>query len=69
MSEQYKDRFSEATKELEEKAAYICRSCKKLYNIERAKKNNLSCCGRTITELLQKEFRGHNTYFVNKYYV
>jgi len=56
MSEQYKDRFSDATKELEEKAAYICRSCNKLYSIEDAQDNNLSCCGRTMTELVREGF-------------
>jgi uncharacterized protein YbaR (Trm112 family) len=56
MSEQYKDRFSKATEELEEKAAYICKSCNRLYRIEDAENNNLSCCGRTMTEQLRKGF-------------
>jgi hypothetical protein len=56
MSEQYRDRFSNVTKELEEKAAYICRSCNKLYSIEDAEDNRLSCCGRTMTELVSESF-------------
>lgn len=56
MSNQYTDRFSEASEELEEKAAYICKNCNKQYSAETAKENNQSCCGRTLTELLEESF-------------
>lgn len=37
MSEQYSDRFSEATEELEGKSAYICKSCNRRYSSKEAK--------------------------------
>lgn len=56
MSDHYKDQLSKATEELEENAAYICKRCNRLYKIEDAENNNLSCCGRTMTELLREGF-------------
>ncbi len=56
MSEQFGDRFSEATQEREEKSAYVCKSCNTRYSHKEAKKKNLDCCGRTMSELLQESF-------------
>lgn len=56
MSEEYKDRFSEAEKELSEKSAFVCVSCKTKYSKTEADKQDNSCCGRTLTELLQEGF-------------
>ena len=56
MSDQYKDRFSDATDELTEQSAYVCKSCNKKYKREDAAKQDMSCCGRTLTELVQESF-------------
>lgn len=56
MSNQYKDRFTEAEKEQHNKSAFVCESCKKSYKKEDAEKQNMSCCGRTLTELMQESF-------------
>ena len=56
MSEQYSDRFSEATEELDGKSAYICKSCNRQYSSKEAKEKNLNCCDRTMTELLKESF-------------
>jgi len=54
MTTTYKDRFSEAEKELSEKSAFICTSCKTRYSKEEAKKRDSSCCGRTLSELMRE---------------
>ncbi len=54
MSQKYKDRFTEATNELQEKSAYICKTCNKKYQKEEVVKKDMICCGRTLTELLQE---------------
>jgi len=56
MSKQYKDNFTKAESELSEKSAFICESCKKSYKKEEAVKKDLTCCGRTLTELMQEGF-------------
>ena len=56
MSEKYHDKFSDASKELEEKSAYVCENCKKKYTKKEAEKHNRECCGRTMKELLQESF-------------
>ena len=54
MTTTYKDRFTEAEIELTEKSAFICSSCKTKYGQKEAKKHDMSCCGRTLTELLRE---------------
>ena len=56
MSKEYKDRFSEAEKELEEKNAFICVSCNKKYPKKEAEKHEMSCCGRSMKELTEEGF-------------
>lgn len=56
MSGEYKDRFSEATEELPEKNAFFCKTCNTKYSKKDAEKKELSCCNRTLTELLQEGF-------------
>ena len=56
MSDQYKDRFSEASKEAQDKSGYVCVSCKTKYNKDEAKKKDLSCCGRSMKELVEEGF-------------
>jgi len=56
MSKQYHDRFSNAEDELSEKSAFVCESCNKKYSRKAAEKQDKSCCGRTLTELLQESF-------------
>ncbi len=38
MSEQYNDKFSEASQELEDKSAFICKSCNRKYDKKTEKK-------------------------------
>ena len=54
MGEKYHDRFSKATEELPEKNAFICHSCDTKYSQNEAKSKTMSCCGRTLTELLRE---------------
>jgi len=56
MSSEYKDRFTEAEKEQQEKSAFYCESCNKKFDKAEAKKQDMSCCGRTLTELLEESF-------------
>ena len=56
MSDEYKDRFSEASKELPEKSGYVCESCKTKYNKDEAKEKEHSCCGRSMKELVEEGF-------------
>jgi len=56
MSKQYKDQFTKASDELPKKNAFVCQSCKNTYNKEEAEKKDMSCCGRTLTELMQEGF-------------
>ncbi len=56
MSKEYTDRFSDAEKELQEKNAFKCDSCNTSYTKQEAKKKDMSCCGRSLTELLQEGF-------------
>jgi len=56
MSDKYKDKFSDAEKELSEKSAFECASCKTKYTKPAAEKKANTCCGRTMTELLQEGF-------------
>ena len=56
MANKYHDKFTEAEKELSEKSAYVCESCKKTYRKEDAEKHGKTCCGRTMKELLEEGF-------------
>jgi len=56
MSDTYKDEFSDAEKELSEKSAFKCESCNTTYTRVDAKQKGKTCCGRTMTELLQEGF-------------
>ncbi len=56
MSKEYKDRFNKASEELPEKNAFVCKSCKKTYKKEEAQKQEMACCDRTLTELMQEGF-------------
>ena len=56
MSKKYVDRFSEAEKELKEKSAFECVSCKTKYSKKEVDQKGNTCCGRTITELHQEGF-------------
>jgi hypothetical protein len=51
MSSEYKDRFTEAEKELAEKSAFICESCNKEYGRKDAEDVRMACCGKTLREL------------------
>ncbi len=56
MAKEYKDRFSEAEKELQDKNAFVCLSCNKKYPKKEAAKHEHSCCGRTMKELIEEGF-------------
>ncbi len=56
MSDKYKDKFSDASKELQDKSGFVCESCNKTYTKEDADKQDMSCCGRTLKELVQEGF-------------
>lgn len=56
MSTQYKDKFSEASKKQQDKSAFVCETCNKTYSKDEAVKKDMSCCGRTLKELLQESF-------------
>jgi len=56
MSSEYKDRFSEAEKEQQEKSAFYCESCNKKFGKTAAEKKDMLCCGRTLTELMEQSF-------------
>ena len=54
MTKKYSDRFSEATEELEEKSGFVCETCNKTYSRDKAVKNKMACCNRTLKELVQE---------------
>ncbi len=56
MSTTYKDKFSEASEELQTKSGFVCEICKTTYHKEDAVKKDMSCCGRTLKELVQESF-------------
>ena len=56
MAKKYSDRFSEATKELQEKSGFVCETCNKTYNKDDAVKKDMACCNRTLKELVQESF-------------
>jgi hypothetical protein len=56
MATKYTDRFTDAEKELQEKSAFACETCKKTYNKQDAEQQDMSCCGRTLKELLRESF-------------
>lgn len=53
---EYKDKFTEAEKELSEKSAYVCESCNKTYKQKEANEADMACCGRTLKELHEEAF-------------
>jgi predicted metal-binding protein len=53
---EYKDNFSEASKEQQDKSAFICENCKTKYNKQQVEEKGNTCCGRTVKELLQESF-------------
>jgi len=56
MAAKYSDRFSDATKELQEKSGFVCETCDKTYSKDEAVKKDMACCNRTLKELLQEGF-------------
>lgn len=52
----YDDRFTKATKEQTEKSAFVCKTCNQTYDKQQAENQKMTCCGRTLTELLQESF-------------
>lgn len=56
MTTEYTDKFSEATKDLQEKSGFVCETCNKTYSRDKAVKQDMSCCNRTLKELAQESF-------------
>ncbi|MGK2907214.1 MAG: hypothetical protein ACSLFH_12855 [Desulfuromonadales bacterium] len=54
MATKYSDRFSEATKELQQKSGFVCETCNKAYSRDEAVKKDMACCNRTLKESLQE---------------
>ena len=55
MSE-YKDKFTEAEKEQQEKSAFKCETCNKEYPKAEAEKHKMTCCERSVTERVREGF-------------
>ena len=56
MATEYSDKFSEATKELQDKNAFVCEPCNKTYSKNDAIKKDMTCCNRTMKVLVQESF-------------
>ena len=56
MSTKYSDRFSEASKDLQDKSGFVCETCNKTYDKDEAVKQDMTCCNRTLKELMQESF-------------
>ena len=56
MATQYHDKFSEATKELQDKSGFVCETCNETYSKHEAVKKDMTCCNRTMKELVQESF-------------
>ncbi|SEA27383.1 hypothetical protein SAMN05660420_01682 [Desulfuromusa kysingii] len=56
MSKEYRDRFSQAEQELEDKNAFICVSCNKKYHKDEAQRRQMTCCDRPLKELAKESF-------------
>ena len=56
MSTKYSDRFSEASKDLQHKSGFVCETCNKTYDKDEAVKREMTCCNRTMKELMQESF-------------
>lgn len=50
----YKDRFSTAEKEQEDKSAFVCETCNAEYDKTAAEKKDYNCCGRSMKQLLRE---------------
>lgn len=53
MSTAYKDRYSDASKQLQDTSVFVCETCKQTYHKEEAVKQDMTCCNRTMKELVQ----------------
>ena len=56
MAEQYSDRFTDASREVSEKSGFVCENCNKTYPREEAVKQRMTCCNRTLKELVKESF-------------
>ena len=56
MTTKYSDRFTEASEELQDKSGFVCETCKKTYLRDEAVRRDLTCCNRTMKELVQESF-------------
>lgn len=54
MSNKYSDRFTEASKELQDKSGFVCETCNTTYPKKKAVKRDMTCCNRTMKELVQE---------------
>jgi len=57
VTKQYKDKFSETEKELQEKSAYVFENGNKKHPKEEVREKGFNCCGRTMKELLKESCR------------
>lgn len=56
MSEEYKDRFTEAEKEQQDKSAFVCESCKTKYSKKEAEDKGEACCDQPLKEIKKQGF-------------
>jgi hypothetical protein len=55
-STEYKDRFTQAEWEQQDKSAFICETCNTRFDKKAARNRNMVCCGQTLKEAIQSSF-------------
>lgn len=56
MSADYKDRFTEAEKEQQDKSAFVCETCNTKYSKKEAEKKGEACCDQPLKEIKKQGF-------------
>jgi transcription initiation factor IIE alpha subunit len=56
MSAEYKDRFTEAEKEQQDKSAFVCETCDTKYSKKEAEEKEKACCDQPLKEIKKQGF-------------
>lgn len=56
MCADYKDRFSDAEKEQQDKSAFVCESCNTKYSKKDAVEKGDTCCDQPLKEIKKQGF-------------
>lgn len=56
MCADYKDRFSDAEKEQQDKSAFVCESCNTRYSKKEAEEKGKACCDQPLKEINKQGF-------------